>query len=156
MAASSTFATTGGWSGSCRQRRRSSPAGMPTKTIATSRRRSSATLPADAPIMTDEIFGPILPVMRVKDVDQAIAFVNARPKPLALYLFTNDPLGSETSVLERTSSGGVTVNHVLLHLAVPSLPFGGVGCQRHRRLSRQGLFRDFQSPQGRARETNLA
>ncbi len=80
----------------------------------------------DAPIMTDEIFGPILPVLRVKDVAQAIAFVNARPKPLALYLFTNDR-AVETSVLERTSSGGVTVNHVLLHLAVPSLPFGGVG-----------------------------
>ena len=76
--------------------------------------------------MADEIFGPILPVLGVKDIEQAIAFVNSRPKPLALYLFTNDPLVQE-SVLERTSSGGVTVNHTLLHLAVPSLPFGGVG-----------------------------
>ena len=83
-------------------------------------------VPADAPVMADEIFGPILPVLRVKDIDQAIAFVNARPKPLALYLFTNDRAVQE-SVLERTSSGGVTVNHTLLHLAVPSLPFGGVG-----------------------------
>jgi len=83
-------------------------------------------VPADAPIMADEIFGPILPVLRVKDIDQAIAFVNARPKPLALYLFTNDR-AVEESVLKRTSSGGVTVNHTLLHLAVPSLPFGGVG-----------------------------
>jgi len=83
-------------------------------------------VPADAPIMADEIFGPILPVLRVKDIDQAIAFVNARPKPLALYLFSNDR-AVQTNVLERTSSGGVTVNHTLLHLAVPSLPFGGVG-----------------------------
>ena len=83
-------------------------------------------VPADAPVMADEIFGPILPVLSVSDMEQAIAFVNNRPKPLALYLFSSDPLIQE-SVLERTTSGGVTVNHVLLHLAVPSLPFGGVG-----------------------------
>jgi aldehyde dehydrogenase (NAD+) len=80
----------------------------------------------DAPVMADEIFGPILPVLRVKDIDEAIARVNARPKPLALYLFSNDR-DVQTRVLERTSSGGVTVNHTLIHLAVPSLPFGGVG-----------------------------
>jgi aldehyde dehydrogenase (NAD+) len=83
-------------------------------------------VPANAPVMTDEIFGPILPVLGVSDMEQAIAFVNSRPKPLALYLFSSDPLIQE-SVLERTSSGGVTVNHALLHLTVPSLPFGGVG-----------------------------
>jgi aldehyde dehydrogenase (NAD+) len=81
---------------------------------------------AGAPVMTDEIFGPILPVLSVKDMEQAIAIVNERPKPLALYLFSSDPLIQE-SVLERTTSGGVTVNHALLHLTVPSLPFGGVG-----------------------------
>jgi aldehyde dehydrogenase (NAD+) len=83
-------------------------------------------VPEGAPVMADEIFGPILPVLSVKDMKQAIAFVNERPKPLALYLFSSDPLIQET-VLERTSSGGVTVNHALLHLTVPSLPFGGVG-----------------------------
>jgi aldehyde dehydrogenase (NAD+) len=83
-------------------------------------------VPAGAPVMADEIFGPILPVLQIKDIAQAIALVNARPKPLALYLFTNDP-AAQKSVLEGTSSGGVTVNHALLHLAVPSLPFGGVG-----------------------------
>ncbi len=81
---------------------------------------------ADAPIMADEIFGPILPVIGVESVDQAIAFVNGRPKPLALYLFTHDR-AVRNSVIARTSSGGVTVNHVLLHTAVPALPFGGVG-----------------------------
>jgi aldehyde dehydrogenase (NAD+) len=83
-------------------------------------------VPRGAAAMDEEIFGPILPVLRVKDAEEAIGFVNARPKPLALYLFTNDR-AVETSVLERTSSGGVTVNHTLLHLTVPSLPFGGVG-----------------------------
>jgi aldehyde dehydrogenase (NAD+) len=83
-------------------------------------------VPEGAPVMADEIFGPILPVLGVKDMEHAIAFVNDRPKPLALYLFSSDSLIQE-SVLERTSSGGVTVNHALLHLTVPSLPFGGVG-----------------------------
>ena len=83
-------------------------------------------VPDDAPVMADEIFGPILPVRKVKSIDEAISRVNARPTPLALYLFTNDP-DVEKKVLEKTSSGGVTVNHTLLHLSVPSLPFGGVG-----------------------------
>jgi aldehyde dehydrogenase (NAD+) len=82
--------------------------------------------PSDAPVMSGEIFGPILPVLKVQDVEHAIAFVNSRPKPLALYVFTNDR-AVQTKVLERTTSGGVTVNHTLLHLVNPSLPFGGVG-----------------------------
>jgi aldehyde dehydrogenase (NAD+) len=80
----------------------------------------------DAPVMADEIFGPILPVLRVHSIDEAIAFVNARPKPLALYLFTQDG-EVQRQVLDRTSSGGVLVNHISLHVGVPSLPFGGVG-----------------------------
>ncbi len=80
----------------------------------------------DAAVMQDEIFGPILPVLTVDDLDEAIAFVNDRPKPLALYVFTNDDAVSER-VIDRTSSGGVCVNHTILHLAVPDLPFGGIG-----------------------------
>jgi aldehyde dehydrogenase (NAD+) len=83
-------------------------------------------VPRDAPLMSEEIFGPILPVLRVSGMDDAISFVNARPKPLALYLFTSDR-EVQNKVLERTTSGGVTVNHTLLHLTIPSLPFGGVG-----------------------------
>jgi aldehyde dehydrogenase (NAD+) len=79
-----------------------------------------------APVMQDEIFGPILPVLEVDNVDAAIAFVNARPKPLALYVFSSDHDVQE-QVVARTSSGGTTVNHTWLHLAVPDLPFGGVG-----------------------------
>jgi aldehyde dehydrogenase (NAD+) len=80
----------------------------------------------DAPIMNDEIFGPILPILPVSSVGEAIAFVNARPKPLALYVFTGERRVAD-EVLERTSSGGACVNDVVLHLAVPELPFGGVG-----------------------------
>jgi aldehyde dehydrogenase (NAD+) len=81
---------------------------------------------ADAPIMQDEIFGPILPVLKVASIDEAISFVNARDKPLALYAFTADP-AAQQRVVERTSSGGVVLNHAILHLIIPGLPFGGVG-----------------------------
>ncbi len=80
----------------------------------------------DSPIMRDEIFGPILPVLAVDSLDQAIRFINERPKPLALYLFSASDASYE-QVLARTSSGGFVMNHALIHLGVPSLPFGGVG-----------------------------
>jgi aldehyde dehydrogenase (NAD+) len=79
-----------------------------------------------AAIMQEEIFGPLLPVMTYDDLDEAIRFVNDRPKPLAFYPFTDDR-DEAGELIDRTSSGGVTVNHTLLHLAVPELPFGGVG-----------------------------
>jgi aldehyde dehydrogenase (NAD+) len=80
----------------------------------------------DGPLMSEEIFGPILPVIPVPSIDAAIEFVNVRPKPLALYVFTERDAVTE-KVIGHTSSGGVTVNHTLLHLAVADLPFGGVG-----------------------------
>ena len=80
----------------------------------------------DAPVMQEEIFGPILPVLPVAGMDEAIAFVNARPKPLALYVFTNRQ-AVEDAVIARTSAGGVTVNAAIWHLGNPNLPFGGVG-----------------------------
>jgi aldehyde dehydrogenase (NAD+) len=83
-------------------------------------------VPATAAIMQEEIFGPILPVLTISDIDQAIDFINARPKPLALYLFSKSSRVRE-QVLEETSSGGVCVNDVVMHMPSPSLPFGGVG-----------------------------
>ncbi len=80
----------------------------------------------DAAVMREEIFGPILPVLAVDSTDEALAFVNARPKPLALYLFSRDARTTER-VLRGTTAGGTIVNHVLCHLANPDLPFGGVG-----------------------------
>jgi aldehyde dehydrogenase (NAD+) len=81
---------------------------------------------ADAAIMKEEIFGPILPLLRVKSMDDAVDFVNERDRPLALYLFSEDEEVRE-AVLEDTSSGGVCVNGTLLQSAHPSLPFGGIG-----------------------------
>ncbi|MBI4882411.1 MAG: aldehyde dehydrogenase family protein [Planctomycetes bacterium] len=80
----------------------------------------------DSRIMREEIFGPILPVLPVSDLDEAIALVNGQEKPLALYLFTQDGR-SRRRVLSETSSGAFCVNEVVTHFAVPGLPFGGVG-----------------------------
>ncbi len=77
-------------------------------------------------VMQDEIFGPILPVLPVRDVQEAVDFVYDRPKPLALYVFTRNAAVAR-HVLESTSSGGACVNDVVAHLGVPELPFGGVG-----------------------------
>lgn len=85
----------------------------------------SGVLP-DSPIMQEEIFGPILPILTIANVDEAIRFVNRRPKPLALYLFSGDKRSVE-KVLSETSSGGVCINDVVMHMPVPELPFGGVG-----------------------------
>ncbi len=80
----------------------------------------------DAPIMQEEIFGPVLPVLPVSSVDEAIGFVNGREKPLALYLFSRDA-AAEKRVLEETSSGGACINGTIMHIGNPAMPFGGVG-----------------------------
>ncbi|MGB3671119.1 MAG: aldehyde dehydrogenase [Phormidesmis sp.] len=80
----------------------------------------------DAPIMAEEIFGPVLPVLSYERIEDAIARINSRPKPLALYLFTQDK-SVQDQVLSATSSGGVCINDVVLHLAIWGMPFGGVG-----------------------------
>lgn len=80
----------------------------------------------DSKSMQDEIFGPILPILKVEGLDEAIAFVNDHDKPLALYVFTADSAAS-TRVLSETSSGGACINATLWHVANPNLPFGGVG-----------------------------
>lgn len=77
-------------------------------------------------VMADEIFGPILPVLSVGSLDQAVEFVNARPKPLALYVFTSSPQQGR-NLVDRIPSGGAVINHVAMHCLVPQLPFGGVG-----------------------------
>jgi aldehyde dehydrogenase (NAD+) len=80
----------------------------------------------DEPAMSEEIFGPVLPVLAVDGVDEAIEAVRSHDKPLALYVFSEDQAVVDR-VVSSTSSGGVAVNATLLHLAVPDLPFGGVG-----------------------------
>lgn len=78
------------------------------------------------PLMTHEIFGPILPVVHVQDLDAAIDLIKARPKPLAAYLFTKSAAVREHFVRE-VSAGGIVVNHLLMQVATAKLPFGGVG-----------------------------
>jgi aldehyde dehydrogenase (NAD+) len=80
----------------------------------------------DSSVMQAEIFGPILPVLSVEGTNEAVEFINARPKPLALYLFSESKQ-IHHNVLESTSSGGAVVNHCLIHNLVSELPFGGVG-----------------------------
>lgn len=80
----------------------------------------------EADVMREEIFGPVLPVITYRTLDDAIRFVTSRPKPLALYLFAKSK-EIYRQVIERTSSGGACINDVVMHLAVPDLPFGGVG-----------------------------
>ncbi|WAN09545.1 coniferyl aldehyde dehydrogenase [Stutzerimonas balearica] len=80
----------------------------------------------DMQVMQDEIFGPLLPVLPYASLDEAIAYVNARPRPLALYFFGYDR-AEQQQVLERTHSGGVCLNDTLLHVAQDDLPFGGIG-----------------------------
>ncbi|HEY9646913.1 MAG TPA: aldehyde dehydrogenase family protein, partial [Chroococcidiopsis sp.] len=80
----------------------------------------------DAPIMQDEIFGPLLPVIPYDHLDEAIALINRKPKPLALYIFSRSA-EVQRQVLRHTQSGGACVNEILLHLGIPDLPFGGIG-----------------------------
>jgi len=79
-----------------------------------------------ARVLHEEIFGPILPIVTIADTSAAIHYVNSRPNPLALYWFGKDKKNMRR-VLEETRSGGVTINETLLHAAVESLPFGGIG-----------------------------
>ena len=82
--------------------------------------------PADSPLMREEIFGPVLPVLPYDSFDDVIRSVQSGPRPLALYYFGSNKR-EERRVLNETVSGGVTINDVLWHIAHPNLPFGGVG-----------------------------
>jgi len=96
----------------------------------------------DSKIMQEEIFGPLLPVLTYDTVDQAIAFVNGRDRPLALYYFGRDP-AEEAEVLRRTNSGGVTVNDVMTHVFCETMPFGGVGASGMGAYHGEPGFRTF-------------
>jgi coniferyl-aldehyde dehydrogenase len=100
------------------------------ETLDADRRRLAPTLVVDPSdelsVMREEIFGPVLPVKSYERIEQAIDYVNARPRPLALYYFGVDEKQRD-EVLRKTISGGVSVNDTLLHVLVEELPFGGVG-----------------------------
>ncbi|MGF1685199.1 coniferyl aldehyde dehydrogenase [Photobacterium japonica] len=83
-------------------------------------------IPADATIMHEEIFGPLLPVIGYDTLDEAIAYIQQRPRPLALYLMSLDPL-IQAKVKHATHSGGMGINETVLHVAADDAPFGGIG-----------------------------
>lgn len=80
----------------------------------------------DSPIMADEIFGPLLPIIRYRKIDEAITYIQSHPQPLALYIFTENQNEAQL-VKTQTTSGGFVQNHLIIHLANPHAPFGGVG-----------------------------
>lgn len=80
----------------------------------------------DDPVMQEEIFGPILPIMEYNDIDEAIALVNKLPRPLALYCFSESKK-IQNKVLRETSSGGGCINDTVSHVGSQELPFGGIG-----------------------------
>ncbi|CAH1452636.1 unnamed protein product [Lactuca virosa] len=82
--------------------------------------------PLDAAIMTEEIFGPLLPIITLEKIEDSIDFIRSRPSPLALYAFTKDN-NLQKRLVSETSSGSLTFNDVILHYVVDTLPFGGTG-----------------------------
>ena len=96
----------------------------------------------DSPLMTDEIFGPLLPVIPFEKTSEAIDFINRKPDPLALYIFTDSKKNLNT-YLEKTRSGGVCINDTVIHIANPNLPFGGTGASGYGKTHAKHAFMHF-------------
>jgi acyl-CoA reductase-like NAD-dependent aldehyde dehydrogenase len=111
--------------------------------------------PAGARLMTDEIFGPILPLVAYRRFEDALAHVRERPRPLALYLFEHDRERIE-AVLTRTHAGGVTLNDTLLHVGQEELPFGGVGASGMGAYHGRAGFETFSKAKGVFRRRGLS
>ncbi|BFH60925.1 aldehyde dehydrogenase [Paenibacillus azoreducens] len=108
----------------------------------------------DTPVMQEEIFGPILPVLEYDHIQEAIDMINERPKPLALYLFTKEP-EIEEMVVGSVSYGGGCINDTLMHIATPHLPFGGVGESGMGAYHGRGSFDTFTHYKSVLKQTNL-
>jgi coniferyl-aldehyde dehydrogenase len=105
-------------------------------------------------VMQEEIFGPLLPLCTYEHVEQALAAINARPRPLALYYFGHDR-AEESQVIARTTSGGVTINDVAMHFLAEELPFGGVGASGIGAYHGEHGFRRFSHARAIFRQTRL-
>jgi coniferyl-aldehyde dehydrogenase len=103
-------------------------------------------------VMQEEIFGPVLPIRTYETLDQAIGYVNAHPRPLALYYFGDDNTESD-ALLTRTHSGGVTINDVIFHFSMDDLPFGGVGASGMGAYHGQRGFIEFSHEKAIYRQT---
>lgn len=101
----------------------------------------------DSPVMQDEIFGPILPVLEVETIDEVVAFVNARLQPLGLYVFAEDRVVAER-LLDATGSGDAAVNDCTLQPIIPELPFGGVGNSGMGKYHGEWGFRTYTNARG--------
>lgn len=99
----------------------------------------------DAPVMQEEIFGPILPLLPFDTLEEAVSFVQDRPRPLALYLFTKSR-EVERAILDRIPFGGGCVNDTVVHLSTPYLPFGGVGASGMGSYHGRASFETFSHP----------
>jgi aldehyde dehydrogenase (NAD+) len=97
---------------------------------------------AESPAMQEEIFGPVLPIVRADDLEAAIRFIREGDKPLAAYIFTKDA-DAEERFLEKVSSGNACVNDTMMFMAVHELPFGGVGPSGMGNYSGEYGFRTF-------------
>ncbi|MFZ4566717.1 MAG: aldehyde dehydrogenase family protein [Prochlorococcaceae cyanobacterium] len=97
---------------------------------------------ADHPLLQEEIFGPVLPVLPIADLEEGLERIGQQPQPLAIYLFSRSVAARE-AVLRRTRSGSVVFNDVVLQAAAPTLPFGGVGPSGHGRCHGQAGFDTF-------------
>jgi aldehyde dehydrogenase (NAD+) len=109
---------------------------------------------AESAVMSEEIFGPILPVLAYKQLDDVPAFVTARDKPLALYMFGNDRTRIDR-VIDATTAGGTTINNTVIHFANPNLPFGGVGASGLGSYHGFYGFRAFSHERGVLRQGSL-
>ena len=111
-------------------------------------------VPEDAAIMQEEIFGPLLPILRYDDLREVVSAINDRPKPLALYVFSRSDTSVEY-VLNHTSAGGSTINNVFLHNLNPELPFGGVNASGIGSYHGYYGFREFSHERAIVRQRRL-
>lgn len=108
----------------------------------------------DKKVMQEEIFGPILPIIEYSTIEDAINFINERPKPLALYIFSNDK-NFQNTILQKTSSGGVSINDTLMHIVNDNLPFGGVGNSGFGKYFGKASFETFSNSKAIFKNTTL-
>ncbi|MCL7051248.1 hypothetical protein MKW94_026947 [Papaver nudicaule] len=110
--------------------------------------------PLESEIMTDEIFGPVLPIITLKKIEDSIEFINLRPKPLALYVFTNNET-LKKRMIDETSSGSLTFNDTVIQYTCETIPFGGVGQSGFGRYHGKFSFDTFSHEKGILRRSYL-
>lgn len=111
-------------------------------------------IPENSRVMNEEIFGPLLPILEFGQVFEAIDFINGRPKPLALYIFSRNK-EFQQKIISETSSGGICINDTIVHLTVPNLPFGGVGNSGFGKYHGKAGFDAFSNQKSVLRQTML-